>query len=240
MFGRLLLASLVCILSSSPAAAAQVRLQFSGEIDEFNSYSQSQHADQFYTLDQRKYMSGIERRQGMDPGSAYDFVIEYNTQVVPGGGQPSFDLVSGHVGKHTDFSGFRRFIDFQTAGAYTYLNFVFEKTTGTGGTSPIYAIFSLGDNDGDIITGALPVLADPAQIDVRSVSFEARGGYVSDRYRTFRDSAVLGVIPVVPGGGPGGIPEPATWAMMILGFAFVGVGLRGARRTPLQRNVSAG
>jgi hypothetical protein len=30
---------------------------------------------------------------------------------------------------------------------------------------------------------------------------------------------------------PGGVPEPATWAMMILGFGMVGAGLRLARRS---------
>jgi hypothetical protein len=29
---------------------------------------------------------------------------------------------------------------------------------------------------------------------------------------------------------PGAVPEPATWAMMLLGFGFMGMGLRGRRR----------
>jgi hypothetical protein len=34
-------------------------------------------------------------------------------------------------------------------------------------------------------------------------------------------------------GGPGGaVPEPATWAMMILGFGMVGAGMRMRRRLP--------
>lgn len=35
------------------------------------------------------------------------------------------------------------------------------------------------------------------------------------------------------GGGGTGVPEPATWAMMILGFGAVGLSLRGARRSAL-------
>jgi hypothetical protein len=31
-------------------------------------------------------------------------------------------------------------------------------------------------------------------------------------------------------GGPGGVPEPATWAMMLVGFGGLGAAMRGARR----------
>jgi hypothetical protein len=40
-----------------------------------------------------------------------------------------------------------------------------------------------------------------------------------------------GVTGTVGGGGP--VPEPATWAMMILGFGMIGVGLRMRRREDL-------
>ncbi|HEY1144448.1 MAG TPA: PEPxxWA-CTERM sorting domain-containing protein [Sphingomicrobium sp.] len=33
-----------------------------------------------------------------------------------------------------------------------------------------------------------------------------------------------------PGGNPGAVPEPATWAMMLLGFGFVGGAMRRGRR----------
>jgi hypothetical protein len=38
-------------------------------------------------------------------------------------------------------------------------------------------------------------------------------------------------IPGGPGGGAGAVPEPATWAMMILGFGAAGSALRSRRRT---------
>ena len=41
-------------------------------------------------------------------------------------------------------------------------------------------------------------------------------------------SAVSG--PIDPGGGVGGVPEPATWAMMILGFGLIGTTARARRR----------
>ncbi|RYD27419.1 MAG: PEP-CTERM sorting domain-containing protein [Lysobacteraceae bacterium] len=35
------------------------------------------------------------------------------------------------------------------------------------------------------------------------------------------------------------VPEPATWAMMLIGFAFAGAGLRYRRRQTLVGTVSA-
>ncbi len=40
-------------------------------------------------------------------------------------------------------------------------------------------------------------------------------------------SSVAG--PIDPGGGGGGVPEPATWAMMILGFGLAGAAIRSRR-----------
>jgi hypothetical protein len=33
-----------------------------------------------------------------------------------------------------------------------------------------------------------------------------------------------------PSGGPGAVPEPSAWAMMLLGFGFVGGAMRSAKR----------
>jgi hypothetical protein len=44
--------------------------------------------------------------------------------------------------------------------------------------------------------------------------------------------ALTGVTGTIGGGIPGSVPEPATWAMMILGFGMVGAGLRMSRRAP--------
>ncbi len=38
------------------------------------------------------------------------------------------------------------------------------------------------------------------------------------------------VIPGTPGGGGGVVPEPSTWAMMLIGFALTGCALRRGRR----------
>lgn len=40
----------------------------------------------------------------------------------------------------------------------------------------------------------------------------------------------LGLSPSTGGGGSGGVPEPATWALMILGFGGIGTALRSRRQ----------
>ncbi|MBX3483803.1 PEPxxWA-CTERM sorting domain-containing protein [Phenylobacterium sp.] len=244
MFKRVLLAGLAGLALSTPADAALVRLQFTGEIDQFNSYFQSNDADVAYSAGQLAYMGGIHRRQGLTPGSTYDFIIQYDSDTVAVDGRFAFDLVSGSIGSNTDFSDFTRYAIFQQAGAYTYLNFVFEKFTAGGGTTqPIYAIFNLGDNNGDVVAGALPAVVNLPAIGVKGASFEARGAFVSSRYRAYSDSASVGLLQAGPigdgtgdgtgggtDGGPGGVPEPATWALMICGFGLAGAGLRRSRR----------
>lgn len=44
--------------------------------------------------------------------------------------------------------------------------------------------------------------------------------------------AALDYAPAQFDAGPGAVPEPATWAVMVLGFGSVGAALRGRRRFP--------
>ena len=46
----------------------------------------------------------------------------------------------------------------------------------------------------------------------------------------FVDNVTFGETYVGPGGGGGAVPEPASWALMILGFGAVGATLRSQRR----------
>ena len=55
-------------------------------------------------------------------------------------------------------------------------------------------------------------------------------GNGASRYGTF-----IGIIGIDAIGGGGGVPEPATWAMMIMGFGFVG---NAARRRRTRVNVT--
>jgi hypothetical protein len=52
------------------------------------------------------------------------------------------------------------------------------------------------------------------------------GGQLSN----FTASSV-GTFSAEDGGGPGGVPEPGTWAMMLAGFGLVGLSRRRQRTT---------
>ena len=58
-----------------------------------------------------------------------------------------------------------------------------------------------------------------------------RFGALPDGVSFTSDSGVFATIPNI--GGVGGVPEPATWALMILGFGAIGAAMR--RRTPAAR-----
>jgi hypothetical protein len=53
-------------------------------------------------------------------------------------------------------------------------------------------------------------------------------GFANDDFGAYT-MRITGPGDIVPGGGGGVIPEPATWAMMILGFGAVGLSMRRRR-----------
>jgi hypothetical protein len=58
-----------------------------------------------------------------------------------------------------------------------------------------------------------------------------QGGYESDNHTVgrFTGTGTGTLIPLISSGTPGAVPEPATWAMIVVGFGLVGAGMR--RRT---------
>jgi hypothetical protein len=54
--------------------------------------------------------------------------------------------------------------------------------------------------------------------------------FAADTIAPLAPGSTQAVTGTIGGGIPGSVPEPATWAMMILGFAMVGAGLRLRRR----------
>lgn len=60
--------------------------------------------------------------------------------------------------------------------------------------------------------------------------FAISSGFDNTDFGAFRlDINGPGNILPIGGGGPGGVPEPATWAMLIFGFAGIGAALRRRR-----------
>jgi hypothetical protein len=60
--------------------------------------------------------------------------------------------------------------------------------------------------------------------------FAVSSGFDNTDFGAFRlDINGPGNILPIGGGNPGGVPEPATWAMLIFGFAGIGAVLRRRR-----------
>jgi len=73
-------------------------------------------------------------------------------------------------------------------------------------------------------------------VDAQGTPIPARGANVEYSFSGFRatyntrQAAVVLDNPIVPGPGTGAVPEPATWAMLLLGFGAIGGALRQRRR----------
>jgi hypothetical protein len=49
---------------------------------------------------------------------------------------------------------------------------------------------------------------------------------------------VSDALPGIPDTGPGGVPEPSVWALMILGFGAIGAAMRAGRKAQLRVSYS--
>lgn len=95
--------------------------------------------------------------------------------------------------------------------------------TGMFGGTPV----NLSVNDADVHSGVPRVNPCGETLD----SFVLQGGSASgcDTGDGYEVSQAFGHF-TFRGGAVGGVPEPATWAMMLLGFGAVGLAVRRARR----------
>ena len=217
---RALLAALLAstVVAAAPADAALVTLRFQGTIPSTNSFFGSGIGP--FTTFQQTYFAAANW------GNTYDFTLQYDSAAVPVAGRYAMTLVSGRVGSFTDFSGFAPYMQFASAGAYTYLNLFLQKDEMAGSNLyRSYAAFALGDNDGTVVAGVLPTTLVASEYNFINVSFETYGRDGSYRHMVDSQSRGLTQIANTPG-GVGGVPEPATWAMMIAGFGMIGAGLR--------------
>ena len=73
-------------------------------------------------------------------------------------------------------------------------------------------------------------------VDAQGTPIPALGANVEYSFSGFRATyntrqvAVVLNNPIVPGPGTGAVPEPATWAMLLLGFGAIGAAMRQRRR----------
>jgi hypothetical protein len=86
-------------------------------------------------------------------------------------------------------------------------------------------VFSGLGGTGTLLGSLSGLLGDPNAFALQTITFTGVGRSV-----TFVGTdATLGVDDfnfTLAGGGNGGVPEPATWAMMLIGFGIVGVSMR--------------
>jgi len=228
---RKVLLGVVGLAVAVPASAEVVKVRFQGSIPGTNSFFGS--GSDFNLLNHQKaFIAAMYPAQAGQAGASYDFTFQYDTGAPLGSdGRYAVSLISGNAGGITEFAGWSPSLYFQQAGSYTYLILAVEKKEQFGFNHFLTgAYFAIGDNDGNVQQGVLPSKLNKLDLDFITASFEARGR--DQAYRSMVDSVSRGLSQLPVGSGSTPVPEPATWAMMIAGFALVGSAVRRGARIP--------
>jgi|SRR5579884_1689462 len=113
-----------------------------------------------------------------------------------------------------------------------YIEFNLDETANLG--NAINVVINALDQNGNPFSLSTTVgngsnwfsaLASGGEV-IRSISFDAPGATGFTDIRQVRLDTAIGQV-------PGAVPEPATWAMMMIGFAAIGFSLRHRRRGPM-------
>ena len=221
------LSAAILALAATQAQAVERIVTFTGQIPRTNAFfAYCQGSSCPLTESQQAFFSGI------NTGTTFDFTFRYDTDTTGTDNVFAADLVSGRVGSYTDFSGFTPTVRLSaTSGGGDMMMFSLDRldlhvaAANARFTSGVY--FSLIDNQGALFGTALPQDFDPATLEQKNAEFRvtSRYGY---NYRYFVAPSIVNTTgaPTVDPGAVGAVPEPATWALMMLGFGAAGAALR--------------
>jgi hypothetical protein len=96
--------------------------------------------------------------------------------------------------------------------------------------------FQVRDRDNrinDFTNVTINPLTNVAALDTGRIGFDSENIYVNFERLTFHsDSVVLLDVTTAPDPMTGGVPEPASWAMLIAGFGLTGAAMRRRRMVP--------
>ena len=127
----------------------------------------------------------------------------------------------------------------RNAGAFTR-EFTFTLPTDgmTAATITTAAINGVGNIDFTSVTlnGQAFTLSPTGQFEFGSIQLATMAGLQTLVVNGISGSnaGFSGVVTFMPGGGA--VPEPGMWALMILGFGFIGGALRSRRNTSVKTN----
>jgi len=183
------------------------------------------------------YGSGIWFTPGYSPGTIYQVNAYFDVGFGPDGTPPSwgfnfFTLGSPVVDPDTDSALAPHMQVLLSSGSGTFLDPA-DDQSGWDGVSAVLAYlpgfdppadawigFNWGGGATQLVRNADGLLVGPQQTDTDFVSTSGiaqAGGGVSPPTQ---------FVPLHANGGTGAVPEPGTWAMMLLGFGFIGWTLR--------------
>ena len=129
----------------------------------------------------------------------------------------------------------------RNAGAFTReFTFTLPSDGMTAATITTAAINGVGNIDFTSVTlnGQAFTLSPTGQFEFGSIQLATMQGLQTLVVNGISgaNAGFSGVVTFMPGGMGGAVPEPGIWALMILGFGFIGGALRSRRNTAVKTN----
>ena len=121
-------------------------------------------------------------------------------------------------------------VDLHATGSNLTVNFNNGYDTSWNGTDfNGFVVFDDTNSAGAITSVSINGITNMAGFDMSRVSFDADHVFVNWEGLSFGQGTVVSL----DLNGGGGVPEPASWAMMLGGFGMVGGAMRSRRKTAL-------